>query len=307
MLTGIIGMGSIGRRHARNLLEMGHAVCYFDPNVPHVGDIGEHGLISATDAEILRDTVDAIVICSPTREHCAEILEAPKHVPLFVEKPIGAMWVDLDYLKFDVPQHKLVMMGNNCRYHPCVQEAKRLLPEIGTVLGCEFTVAQYNEKYTDSVILNWGAHEVDLALYLLGGGAKVIDCDLSKNENGIIERAAIFMRHENGAHGDIFMDYTTKPQERYFSINGQKGHIHADLEEFIVEIQIRDGVEKISLPGSFDQTYKDEMAEFIRRIEGQSDGIGATGEDGLHCLELLLQAQDMGLWNLSHIGEPASP
>ena len=52
------------------------------------------------------------------------------------------------------------------------------------------------------------------------------------------------------------------------------------------------GREVIAVEGSHEQTYVDEMKEFIRRVDGHStDGIGATGEDGLRCLKLLLEAQ----------------
>ena len=45
-----------------------------------------------------------------------------------------------------------------------------------------------------------------------------------------------------------------------------------------------------------DEGIFDEMKEFIRRVNGEeSDGIGATGEDGLACLELLLTAQKIGM------------
>lgn len=289
---GVIGLGSIGMRHAKNLLAMGHKVYGLD-----VTNAAEDAAVKIGCSELpiggyLLDECAGVIIATPTKYHYQE-LERLSFMAfgggILCEKPLA--YELNDNLSKILPD----MMGNNQRYHPCVKQAKEWLQEgaISNVLYAGFRIEQYNEKYTDSVILNWGGHECDLALYLLGP-ATVSECK-AKSKNGIENVATISLAHTSGANSYITMDYITKPQQRSFYIVGQGGKIHCDLEQFEATLETTRGVwEKVALAGSMDQTYVDEMQEFIRRIDGhESDGIGATGADGLRCLELLLEARRM--------------
>src|SRR6202140_2980841 len=116
---GILGYaGSIGSRHGKNLMYLGHQVIGYDPAIP-----GKH-----TREQVLTES-DAVIICTPTRNHFVDMVDAyGKHV--FVEKPIA----------FDAPAPairgfchgkssagQIVAVGNNLRFHHCVLETKRML------------------------------------------------------------------------------------------------------------------------------------------------------------------------------------
>lgn len=285
---GIIGLGSIGLRHAKSLLAMGHEVYGFDPDIERLGMLIKVGGING-DGQNPYSGYDGYVVASPTHmhiEHLQWCINAGH--PVLVEKPIADQ-------KIVIGNHP-IMVGVNQRYHPCVQQAREWLKDglIGAPRFATFSVLQYNKKYKDSVILNWGAHEVDLALYLLGG-AKVAQCK-AEHKGGIETVATIMLEHSSGVESSICLDYLTKPQKRWFSIKGDQGAIACDLERFTASIAIYQNniSDVVSLPGSMDDTYVDEMQEFLRRIDGKKpDGIGATGEEGLACLKLLLEAQKL--------------
>ena len=276
MIVGIIGLGSIGIRHAKNLLAMGHEVVFYDPAKPDS---------LADEAECI-SLADAVVIASPSIAHSKHVeMCAESGKPMLVEKPIS---VSMDDWTRDAIANSIVMTANNCRYHPVVKVVKERMWElVGPYTSAWFVLKQRNTKYTDPVVLNWGAHEVDLALYLLGKMSKVESAKCSQNEASMILRGAAGRQlvHVN-------LDYLAEPWERCFTIHGPDASIHADLENFVVHIYSRQGREIIAVEGSHEQTYVDEMKEFIRRVDGKpSDGIGATGEEGLACLKLLLEAQ----------------
>jgi predicted dehydrogenase len=89
----IIGLGSIGTRHARNALAMGHEVLAVDPRYTSPGPVS-----SASDApwcsrtpeeayESLRP--DAVVVASPPALHFEHASQAIiRGIPTFVEKPL---------------------------------------------------------------------------------------------------------------------------------------------------------------------------------------------------------------------------
>jgi phosphoglycerate dehydrogenase-like enzyme len=62
MKIGILGLGSIGSRHAKNLKAMGHEVLGYDPAR------GTHSRDAVLEA-------DAIIIASPTTKHCNDLLD----------------------------------------------------------------------------------------------------------------------------------------------------------------------------------------------------------------------------------------
>lgn len=285
---GIVGFGSIGTRHANNALELGCKIKVYDAN-PSVGR-------TVDTLDELLTTVDAVVIASPTDLHSGHLDQAViRNRHILVEKPLAhksPAWVK-QTLKLAEERKLVVMTGNNLRFHTCVKVAKGWLDEgaIGKPTLAHFAIMQYNEKPVykrDGVILNWGAHEVDLALYLLGP-AKVTHC-FAEIVDGHDIAALIQLFHKGEVGSLIHLDYYTKPQKRFFVISGDKGSISCDLEGFVAELRNDDGHEFVACEGSFDSTYKDEMQAFIDRIDGK-ETLGASGQDGLACLELLLEAR----------------
>lgn len=279
MIVGLLGQGQIGMTHTKNALKLGHEVVFYDPAKPSaLADEGE--CISLADA---------IIIASPSSLHARHIemcAEAGK--PMLVEKPIST---SMDDWTKDAIANSLVMVANNCRYHPVVKVVKERMHELGGPYhGAWFRLHQEKKDAKDPVILNWGAHEADLALYLLDKKLTVMQGH-SKVEH---DRAEFILRFQSGPLVHMDLSYHG-PDDRCFTIHGPDASIHADLDNFTVHIFSRQGREIIAVEGSHEQTYVDEMKEFIKRVESggaSTDGIGATGEDGLRCLKVLLEAQN---------------
>lgn len=287
MIIGIIGLGSIGMVHAKNLLAMGHTVGVYDPDMKQQ----ELDINSASDVGMLLFASDAVVIASPSelhQEHIAACWQAGK--PVLVEKPIinATITGPFEATLANATKNGLtVMCGNNMRYHPVVKVVKERMWELGgPYQGAWFRLHQEKQNAADPVILNWGAHEVDLALYLLDRKLKPLPAATIAHDH-----AEFTMRNHGGPLVHFDLSYHG-PNDRCFTIHGPNASILADLDNFTVQVFSKEGREIIAVEGSHDQPYVDEMKEFIRRVEGhEPDGIGATGEEGLACLRLLLEAQ----------------
>ena len=287
-VIGVIGLGSIGTRHARDLLEAGHTVRGYDTDMKCRLEL--NGVL--WEMEELAET-DALIIATPTKNHLADIAFAVNHkLPFLVEKPIAHGSIDGLRGLLSLSD-KPVMVGNNLRFHPCVIQTEKWLEErhIGTPLWGSFSVAQYTDKppyLRDGVTLNWGAHEIDLACHLLGWEARVVTAAID-NSDAV---ADICLSHSgNGARSRIHLDYVTRPQRRGFTIVGRAGHISVDLEERTAIARFSSGdVDSVSFGGSFDDDYKSEMQAFIELVDGKC-GRGATAENGIKTLELILEAK----------------
>jgi predicted dehydrogenase len=276
MKIGVVGYGSIGGRHARNLVTLGHEVLIYDPVLPANERV--------TFERNIYEDCDAVVIATPTMFHEQGLrgcIERGKHV--LVEKPIAAQVGALPgLLKIADDKGLVIMMGNNLRLHPCVQQVKQWLGagEIGEPLWSNFICAHTTEKYTsDGVVLNTGAHEVDLALYLFGP-AKCV----SARED--VSSANFILQHDSGMRSTFLLDHATPHRIREFWIAGEKQNIGVDIDARRMSI----GTEATQAPGDYSDDYFNEMRAFVDRINGIF-APGASGHDGLATLKLLLEVR----------------
>lgn len=275
MKIGIVGYGSIGKRHAENASALGHEVIVYDP---------ARRMDVKYERNIYDSDVEAVVVATPSPFHEAPLracIERGKHV--LIEKPISTSVGTLPRL-LDAADEKglVVMTGNNLRLHPCVQQVKQWLGtgDIGTPLWASFICAHQTEKYTsDGVILNTGAHEVDLALYFFGPAKCVMarESDVS---------AQFFLIHDSGVRSVFYLDHETPHRIREFWIAGEKQNIGVDLDGRRMSL----GAEAKQAPGSYDTDYENEMRAFIDRINGVF-APGASGHDGLETLRTLLDVR----------------
>lgn len=302
---GVIGLGSIGARHSKNLRELGHHVIAYDPLMS--GKLG-----SWTLEQVLADA-EAIVIASPTPDHLDHLVMAVlAGKPCLIEKPI-ASWMgkpprNLANALHVAERDKIpLMVGYNLRFHSCVKKAKEWLDAglIGNPLWANFTLGQYSEKppyLRDGVILNW-SHEIDLAIYLLGA-AKVAASSTRVSRPGEAnsdvnvymvttgdDMTDILLTHESGCRSTVHLDYITNPEQRYFTITGDKGRIIVDVADRIVTLQIDNKVaESHRFQDTWNDNYIEEMQAFISRIDGKKT-IGCTGKEGLEVLKICLEVR----------------
>lgn len=274
----ILGAGSIGQRHMKNLMQLGCGVRAYDP----ANDVRK------SYRNELIDWADAVVIASPTSNHLEDINDCRRaEKPCFVEKPIGHMPAEM------ITSH-VKMVGYNLRFHSCVKKTKHWIDAglLGAPIWANFTCAQFNDRYpNDDVIFNW-SHEIDLALYLLGP-ATVLSCATKGGTRATM--ADILLRHRTIGQTNVHLDYLTQPEIRGFTIEGSDGQI-------IVDLVRRQAINRSNVPNacdvvfngqdSFDENYLDEMRAFLMRLDGQPT-IGCTAKEGLDVLDVCLKAKEM--------------
>lgn len=282
MKIGVIGLGSIGGRHFKNLLDMDHEVYGYDTQpkpIPTTGWRPEYA-----------KKLDAIVICSPTDLHMQHIEDtADKAVPVFIEKPIWGANVP----SVDVNLSHIKMVGYNLRFHPCVKRAKEWLDagDIGQPIWANFTLGQRSIKppyLRDGVILNW-SHEIDLCLYLLGSGR--VASSSTRLSDGKDDLTDILFTHDSGCRSIIHLDYITEPEVRQTIIVGKRGAIIIDFVSHNAWLRDRDkGVLEHVEGDGWDQTYVEEMEAFLAQTRGEKT-LGCSAEEALKVLEVCLEVR----------------
>lgn len=205
----MIGLGSIGQRHLRNIRRVygdeveiiayrvrGLKRTFSDTmqirdnvSLEEEYNIRSYGFLE----EALAQKPDVAFITNPTSLHipCA-IACAKAGCHLFLEKPISDNEDQLDELIEIVKEKKLkVFVGYQNRFHPGIKELKKMLKkeELGKVLSVESVVGErlttmhtyedYKETYMarkdmgGGVVTNQMVHELDYLYYLFGAPAGV--------------------------------------------------------------------------------------------------------------------------------------
>lgn len=177
-----IGVGSLGRHHARNYAELAvegrvelAGVC--DLALETASAIAaEHGCASFTDWHDLIGKVDAVSIATPTETHreiaCA-FLEKGIHV--LVEKPIALTLDEADAMIAAAERSGAnLMVGQLERYNPAMVALK---PHVTRPLYFEIhRVSPFPNRSLDvDVVLDVMIHDLDAVQWLVGEDEKVAE------------------------------------------------------------------------------------------------------------------------------------
>lgn len=310
----VLGLGSIGMRHARNLIALGQEVRGFDPAPERRAElISAGGIGFGTRAEALDGAV-ASIVASPNRFHLddlAAVIDAGQHA--FIEKPLAHTASGVSSILDQAKATGLVVFaGFMLRYHPCVERARRALTagDIGDPWGLRAVCASwlpawrpsqdYRQGYaadphTGGVIFDI-CHEIDLACHLLGP-AQILAATAGRS--GIIDIAAednadILLRHTQGSRTNLHIDYLSRPPIRRTEISGRDGIIRIDLNARKYSHQKPDGsaADEAAFPGSWNDVYVSEMQDFLACIAGTSTP-RCDGMTALEVLELTLAARHL--------------
>ena len=243
----VVGLGSIGRRHLRNLTAMGVGdVWGCDPDgQARDAARAECGAATFDDLDRALDRrPDAVLVCTPTHRHLAvarAALAAGAH--LFVEKPIAATAEGVSALASDArARDRVVLVACNMRFHPGVVALHAALaagvPRRPLYFRARFSHylpnwrpgVDYRSTYSarraeGGGILLEGVHELDY-LGWLGGDIAVTAAVMGHVSDLDIESedyALITLQFKSGAAGQVHLDYLSPRKLRGCEIVGVDG------------------------------------------------------------------------------------
>lgn len=178
--TAVVGVGSLGRHHARNHAEIAAAgrteflgvVDSSEENARRIAE--ENNCDFTTDWRELLDRAEAVSIVTPTETHAAiacEFLERGIHV--LVEKPIARTLEEADRMIAAAEKTGAkIMVGHLERYNPAMVA---LRPHVNNPLYFEIhRVSPFPNRSLDvDVVLDVMIHDLDAIQWLVGEDIKV--------------------------------------------------------------------------------------------------------------------------------------
>ncbi len=303
----VVGAGSIGSRHIKNLKTLG---------VEHIGIVDPvRGLPSYTLKEALKEKWTAVFICSPSSTHLPIALEIAKtKTPMFIEKPLSHTLEGLTQLQKLSQNIKPIMIGYNMDFHPQFKKIQAILKKkvLGKIWGVKAEFGQYlpdwhpKEDYSKEYsarkdfgggILLDDIHEIN-SLYNLFGFVKNVFGFSGKVSNLKIDTedyVEMILLFQNGIVGQIHMDYLQRSYSRNLKIIGEKGTLMWDLKESKIDIYtaLSKKWKEIDKIKNFDWnvTYLEEVKEFLKCLKTKTNSQSDLNR-GIETLKIALGARE---------------
>ena len=251
----IAGLGSIGRRHMRNLIALGEKdIVLFRTRKATMPEDELAGFPVETDLQeaLKKHKPDAVIVGNPTSMHLdIAIPAAEAGCAILLEKPISNSIERLDQLESAVQKSgSKVLVAFQFRFHPGLMRAKQLISdgEIGRVISAHVHFGEYlpawhpwedyRQGYAARADMGGGVvltqcHSLDYLPWLVGKveSAWGFTAKLSDLEVDVEDTAEIGLRFESGALGNLHLDFNQQPPAHRFEIIGTKGSLKWDLSD----------------------------------------------------------------------------
>ncbi|MGA2070532.1 MAG: Gfo/Idh/MocA family oxidoreductase [Sedimentisphaerales bacterium] len=311
----IAGLGSVGRRHLRNLLSLGYVredIILYRTGQGTLSDDELAGFEVFHDLdEALKRRPAAVVISNPTSLHIPTAIASAKiGCNLFIEKPLSHNMEGIEELEYEVKrQHLSVLAGFMFRFHPGFCKIKKWLQEqaIGNLLWVQAHWGEflpdwhpwedYKISYSARPGLGGGVvltlcHPYDYLRWFCGN-VESVSAVTSNSGLGmdVEDTAEAILRFKSGVTGNVHINYIERPAEHYLRIIGQKGVIKWDNRDGAAHLYQAetDKWTKYEVPQGFERNtmFVDEMRHFTECLNGRDTPV-CTLEDGVAALRIAI-------------------
>ncbi len=292
----VIGCGSIGQRHLKNLKRLGvRRLSAVDPRPDRQGVVCQRFRVPCLGdlAEALNQGIQVALICTPTSLHLQHaLLAARAGCHLFIEKPLAHCLEGVDELLAEIAARRLAsLVGCNFRFHPGLGQVKALLAEgaVGAVVSARAQFGHYlpdwhpwedyrlgysaRQDLGGGVVLD-RIHELDYLCWLLGEVVEVgaFMGRLSDLEIDTEDTAEILLRFASGTLGSLHLDYVRRTYGCSLEITGTEGTIRWSYARHSVS-WYRAGENRwqsLKWPNyQADEMYQAQMRHFLQVVQGR--------------------------------------
>ncbi len=231
--AGVIGVGALGRHHARVWADVAGAtlVGVYDVDAARAAEVaGRHGCRAFPDASSLLAAVDAVSIAVPTVDHHAVARLALEHGrDVLVEKPITATLAQADELLALAEARQAVLQtGHIERFNP----ATAVLLEAGK--GARFIevhrLGSFSARSLDvDVVLDLMIHDLDIVLTLDGSEPVQIEAVGIPVLTPRVDIANARLRFASGLIANLTASRVSLEKTRKFRVFAPRTYVSADF------------------------------------------------------------------------------
>ncbi|MCO5236468.1 MAG: Gfo/Idh/MocA family oxidoreductase [Chitinophagaceae bacterium] len=309
----VLGLGSIGQRHARLLSERSDvevSLCDISEALRHQAAdalVKPPAAVYSLFADALQAQPDIAFVCVPNHLHVPMALQAVQHgTDVLVEKPVSdSLEKARELVTAAEAANRFLQVGYMLRYDEGLITMKAIIDkgEIGNLVGGRAMIGTYvtllNAKGSDridhpnSLVVDY-THELDFISWFFGEVKDIMAMQTRMGDLDLKPHPNIFqigLKFNSGAVVQVHMDYIQFPQRRIFEVYGDRGTLCYDfmtgeIRHFTVQ-RAHEWTNKNVLPVTdrWDDLFrKEHESVLMRRSEGLTPFV--SGADGLRALEI---------------------
>jgi len=304
----VLGAGSSGARHARNLVALGAKVAAMDTDPRRAGELAGAEAIPF-DLDRL-DGFDGVVIATPTALHREQALAAlAAGATVLVEKPLAASEEGLDDL-VRASEDRL-MVGYNLRLHRPVERLRELLlaGRAGRVIhvrawfgsylpdwrpGADYRTTYSAQAAAGGGVLRDASHELDLLGWLFGPEWEVegaVTARRSRLELDVEDVVVAVLRSADGIPALLSLDYVSRRYRRGLEVVGEDATLRLDWARGALEVDDPSGVAVESAGEDVEDSYRREASAFLDLVAGR-DGPLVSAAEGAVTVRLIARIEE---------------
>ena len=267
--VGVVGVGHIGKNHARLYAEQSAArfTAIYDTDTARAQELAQQfGVVAASSLEDFATQVDAASVATPTSSHfeVAQILlETGKH--LLIEKPITESPEHATSLARLAAERGLVLqVGHVERFNPVLSALEARLTHPRFIEA--HRLSPYPNRSTDiGVVLDLMIHDLEIILHLVRSPVETIDAVgvpvLSRGEDIANAR----LRFENGCIANVTSSRISPERMRKIRVFQEDAYLSLDYQNQTGEIYRRSekGITKEEVEIEREEPLKGQLASFL--------------------------------------------
>jgi predicted dehydrogenase len=298
---GVIGVGYLGRHHARILsavpgVELAAVV---DTNHARADEIARaHGTRPLYEARTLLHGVDAVTIATPTdvhREIAIPFLEAG--VPVLVEKPMARSVAEADQMIATAARHGVALaVGHTERFNPAVAAARELLVDPRFIEV--HRLGTFPERSLDiDVVFDLMIHDLDVVLSLVRAEVESIEAVGVPVLTPRVDIANARLRFDNGCIANMTASRISRERVRKIRFFQPSAYLSIDYGAQKLEVwRLTGGTGAPSIQGGeipvvSEEPLRRELTDFVDAVRSRRAPL-VTGQDGRRALDLAQRITD---------------
>ena len=299
--AGVIGVGSMGRHHARVYRELPKTdlVGVADADQDAAAEAADSYETAAMEIEELMEAADAVSIAVPTPYHYETARSAIDHgTHVLVEKPFVE---DLDAGRRLIEQARergvTLQVGHIERFNPAIRALSDIVPDLNVIaVDARRLGPPLDRDLEASPVLDLMIHDIDVLLAMIGDDPTVAEAASAADDQYVTAT----VEFGDGVVGSLTASRVTQRKVRELSITAEECQVYVDYISQSVQVHRHSIPEYIESNGDVryrhesivehptvdnGEPLKKELSAFARSIAEGTEPI-VTGEDGLAALEL---------------------
>ncbi|MCL9818097.1 Gfo/Idh/MocA family protein [Natronocalculus amylovorans] len=308
--AGVIGVGSMGRHHARVYHELPDVILsgVTDVDYESAKTVAEtYRTRSKSVSGLLRD-VDLVSIAVPTQYHyqaAMEAIEAGVHV--LIEKPIAETATQAKKLVRAAENAGVTLqVGHVERFNPAVQTVMDIIPELEIIaIDAQRLGPPVGREIQDSAAVDLMIHDLDIITSLVDEPVETV----SAAETAAEQYVTATLTFESGIIGTLTASRVTQQKVRELSITAKECRVNVDYVSQSVTISRQSIPEYVESDGQVKYRHSNvierptvengeplrhELESFVSAIRSNGSPV-VSGEDGLRALSLAQRVESNSL------------